>query len=138
MDLCNVLVTLNHPNGKATYEMYSMIVCLGTEVNVPGHGNLKVDIGYGGAFYAFISAQEFGLDVRTSRIQDVVNVATSVANAVKAQVPLNHPDCSDLAFLYGVIVTDGQDAWSDKPTANICVFADAQVSVLSVATVLPG
>lgn len=40
---------------------------------------------------------------------------------------LCHPDSDDLAFLYGTIVTDGKDNYSADPTANICVFAKAQV-----------
>ena len=99
----------------------------GVEVDVSGFGKVKVDISYGGAFYAFITAQYFSLDVRTSRTRDLVDVATAVSNAVKKQVKLHHPDDDDLAFLYGTIITDGDDEWSEKPTANMCVFAEAQV-----------
>ena len=45
----------------------------------------------------------------------------------RAQVPLAHPDDPDLAFLYGTVLTDGADAWSEQPTANICVFAAREV-----------
>lgn len=40
---------------------------------------------------------------------------------------LSHPVSDDLAFLYGTILTDGKDNYSTDPTANICVFAEAQV-----------
>nr|XP_009935085.1 PREDICTED: trans-L-3-hydroxyproline dehydratase [Opisthocomus hoazin] len=40
---------------------------------------------------------------------------------------LHHPESEDLAFLYGTILTDGKDAFSEEPTTNICVFADEQV-----------
>ncbi|XP_030628500.1 trans-L-3-hydroxyproline dehydratase [Chanos chanos] len=96
-------------------------------VSVPGYGDVSVDISYGGALYAFVSAEKFGLDVSMSRTKDLVDVATAVTNAVKAQVKLHHPVSEDLAFLYGTILTDGKDAFSDEPTANVCVFADAQV-----------
>ncbi|KAG9344806.1 hypothetical protein JZ751_010493, partial [Albula glossodonta] len=96
-------------------------------VSVPGHGEVAVDVSYGGAFYAFVSAEKFGLDVRTSRTRDLVDAATAVTNAVKSQVKLHHPSSSDLAFLYGTILTDGKDGFSEEPTANVCVFADAQV-----------
>lgn len=43
------------------------------------------------------------------------------------QVKLRHPVHEDLSFLYGTILTDGKDSFSDEPTANMCVFADAQV-----------
>ncbi|MEK9726260.1 MAG: proline racemase family protein [Rhodospirillaceae bacterium] len=95
------------------------------------YGLVTLDIGYGGTFYAVVPADEFGLDVRTSRARDLVDAATIVTEAVKAQVPLAHPDDDDLAFLYGTILTDGRDDHTDedapRPSANICVFADAQV-----------
>ena len=50
-----------------------------------------------------------------------------VTEAVKRQVTLHHPDSPELAFLYGTIVTDGNDAFSDQPTSNVCVFADREV-----------
>ncbi|XP_056150694.1 trans-L-3-hydroxyproline dehydratase [Lampris incognitus] len=96
-------------------------------INVEGLGDVLVDISYGGAFYAFVSAQRFGLDVTKSRTRDLVDAATAVTNAVKSQVKLHHPTSDDLAFLYGTILTDGKDAYSSDPTANICVFAEAQV-----------
>ncbi|XP_029454055.1 trans-L-3-hydroxyproline dehydratase-like [Rhinatrema bivittatum] len=96
-------------------------------VDVPGFGKTIVDIGYGGAFYAFVSADSFGLDVSSSKTRELVDAASAVTKAVSAQVKLHHPDSEDLAFLYGTILTDGKDAYSEEPTANICVFADAQV-----------
>ncbi|XP_028677115.1 trans-L-3-hydroxyproline dehydratase [Erpetoichthys calabaricus] len=96
-------------------------------VDVPGYGQVILDIGYGGAFYAFVSAERFGLNVTQSKTRDLVDAATAVTNAVKAQVALHHPKSPDLAFLYGTILTDGKDNYSEEPTANICVFADAQV-----------
>lgn len=97
-------------------------------VEVAGLGRIKVDIGYGGAFYAFLSADAFGLDVRRSRTRDLVEAADRVTAAVKAQVKLEHPDDPDLAFLYGTILTDGGEGRDDStPSANICVFAASEV-----------
>ncbi|CAJ0928345.1 unnamed protein product [Ranitomeya imitator] len=101
-------------------------LCTDVTVDVPGHGRVVVDVAYGGAFYAFVSAERFGLDVCSSRTRDLVDAATAVSDAVKAQVNISHPDSEDLAFLYGTILTDGADAYSEEPTANICVFADSQ------------
>ncbi|XP_037541376.1 trans-L-3-hydroxyproline dehydratase [Nematolebias whitei] len=96
-------------------------------VAVEGFGEVMVDISYGGAFYAFVDAHRFGLEVTKSRTRDLVDAATAVTKAVKAQVKLHHPTSDDLAFLYGTILTDGKDDYSSEPTANICVFAEAQV-----------
>lgn len=55
-------------------------------IKVEGYGDVTVDISYGGAFYAFVDAQRFGLDVTKSRTRDLVDVATAVTNAVRSQV----------------------------------------------------
>lgn len=55
-------------------------------VLVEGFGEVTVDISYGGAFYAFVNAQRFGLDVSKSRTRDLVDAATAVTRAVKSQV----------------------------------------------------
>lgn len=55
-------------------------------VTVEGFGEVTVDISYGGAFYALVDAQRFGLDVTQSRTRDLVAAATAVTAAVKSQV----------------------------------------------------
>src|SRR5262245_6323058 len=50
---------------------------LDAPVEVPGLGSLSLDIGYGGAFYAVLSAAAFGLDVRRSPVRDLVDAATA-------------------------------------------------------------
>ena len=98
-----------------------------TGLEVPGVGPVTADVAYGGAFYALADAAQFGLDVRSSRVRDLVDAATALTEAVRAALPLSHPEHDDLAFLYGSILTDGRDQPEDGPSRNICVFADAEV-----------
>lgn len=102
-------------------------VALDRMVELTGHGPVAVDVGYGGAFYAVLPASRLGLDLRASPVRDLVDAAVTVTAAVQDQVALHHPDDPDLAFLYGTILTDGADEWSDGPTLNVCVFADREV-----------
>jgi trans-L-3-hydroxyproline dehydratase len=99
----------------------------GVRVEVPGYGTVTADVSYGGAFYALAPAHTLGLDVRTSRMRDVVDAATALTEAVRAAVPLSHPEHDELAFLYGSILTDGRERPEEGPSRNICVFADAEV-----------
>ncbi|NWR75941.1 T3HPD dehydratase, partial [Centropus unirufus] len=50
-------------------------------INIPGHGRVVVDIGYGGTFYAFLSAEQLGLDVCSSKTSDLVHAASVVTKA---------------------------------------------------------
>jgi trans-L-3-hydroxyproline dehydratase len=93
----------------------------------PDERAFVTDIAYGGAFYAILDAGQFGLDIRTAAIRDVVDLAKLVCRSVNETITLHHPDHDDLAFLYGAILTDGRDTYGDAASRNICVFADAQV-----------
>ena len=88
---------------------------------------MTLDIGYGGAFYAVLPAAELGLDLEASPLGRLVDAAMEIKEAASRSLALAHPDSDDLAFLYGTILTDGADDWTEEPTTNICVFADGQV-----------
>ncbi len=96
-------------------------------VEVPGHGSVVTDVSYGGAFYALADAAQFGLDVRGSRVRDLVYAATALTAAVNRKLTIEHPVEKDLGFLYGSILTDGRERAGEGPSANVCVFADAEV-----------
>lgn len=95
-------------------------------ITVPGHGVIAFDIAYGGAFYAFADAAQFGLAFGRDPVRRFVDAADALSEAVKAAHPLAHPESPDLAFLYGSILTDGGDG-RDAPSKNVCVFADREV-----------
>lgn len=114
--------------GGVSFESVSSFAfALDQMVDVQGMGPVTLDIGYGGAFYAILPAQSVGLDVRTSPIAALVEAADRITKATAAAIPLDHPDDPDLAFLYGTILTDGRDGFSEEPTRNICVFAEREV-----------
>jgi trans-L-3-hydroxyproline dehydratase len=89
-------------------------------------GPVTVDIGYGGAFYAFLDAASLGLDVRTTPVAALVDAGATIAEAARRTIRLEHPDDSDLAFIYGTILTDGGTGTA-TPSRNICIFAGRQV-----------
>ncbi|OXB71308.1 UNVERIFIED_CONTAM: hypothetical protein H355_009661 [Colinus virginianus] len=73
-------------------------------VDVPGHGKVVVDISYGGTFYAFLSAEQLGLDVCSSETRDLVSAASAVTEAVKEQVgPRAFPVASCIAHRISVL-----------------------------------
>ena len=125
--VARVAVTGGRAGGVHFESVPAFVAVADREVDVPGYGTVMVDVAYGGAFYSFAPAASFGLDVAGSPLHDLVDAAWAATRAVADQVPIAHPEEPDLAFLYGTILTDGADAFSERPTANVCVFADRQV-----------
>lgn len=114
-------------SGAASFESVpSFAFALDKEVEVPGLGKVKFDVGYGGAFYALVEAGSIGLDLKTSPLDHLVDAADRITKAVAKSLPLEHPDDADLAFLYGTILTDSGEG-KDDPTRNLCVFAEREV-----------
>jgi proline racemase len=89
-------------------------------------GPVTVDIAYGGAFYAFLSADSIGLDLRSSPMRAIVDAGEEITEAAARAVSIEHPDEPDLAFLYGTILTDGGNGVG-RPSRNVCVFAGRQI-----------
>jgi hypothetical protein len=106
-------------SGRVAFErVRAFLFASRVPVAVSGVGTITADVSYGGAFYALADAAQFGLDVRTSRVRDLVDAATALTEAVRASVSLSHPEHDDLAFLYGSILTDGRER-QDSPFGNV-------------------
>ncbi len=121
-------VALSGPDaGQVTFESVpAFAAALDQSIDLPHIGDVALDVGYGGAFYAILAASQLGLDVRESPVRDLVDGAVGVTEAVKAQCPPSHPEEPDLSFLYGTILTDGGSG-QGAASRNVCVFADRQV-----------
>ncbi|WP_421994828.1 proline racemase family protein [Reyranella sp.] len=90
-------------------------------------GPVTVDIAYGGAFYAFLSADSIGLDLHTSPMRAIVDAGAEIAEAAARAIPIEHAEEPELGFLYGTILTDGGDGAGGQPSRNVCIFAGRQV-----------
>ena len=51
----------------------------------PSYGTLKIDIGYGGAFYGFLPLSKVGLTTQ-SPIQEIKKAATEIKQSLMEQV----------------------------------------------------
>lgn len=120
----------HHENGRvsrvAFHNVPSYVFALDRVVDVPGVGRVRYDVAFGGAYYAFVRAEEVGVGLRAEDAQSLIDVGMRIKRAVMASLPLSHPTDSDLAFLYGTIFVGA----AHDPThhsRNVCIFADGEV-----------
>lgn len=102
-----------------------------TALRAAGRTGVRVDVAYGGAFYAFVSAAELGFTngLRGTTVREL-DAATAAVKRAVAALPgvVAHPSERALEYLYGVIVTEGP---ADDPATDgglsACFFADQQL-----------
>lgn len=104
-------------------------------VQVPGLGEVRFDIGFGGAFYAYVEADSVGADLDDPT--DLITKGRLIKRAVSRSIDITHPDEPDLGFLYGVIFT-GPPREPENHSRNVCVFADGEVDRSPTGTGVSG
>jgi trans-L-3-hydroxyproline dehydratase len=117
-----------HGTGEVTFESVPAFAShLDLDVATEEFGRLRIDIAFGGAFYAILPASRFGLSMFETPLEKLIAAGRSITAATRAQVILEHPEAPDLAFLYGTILTDDAAPASSQPSTNLCIFAEGQV-----------
>lgn len=103
----------------------SFVVALDEEVLVEGIGEVRYDLAYGGAFYAYVDADSINLSLDKENYSQIINYGKQIKQVIMhSKQNIKHPFEDDLSFLYGVIFITNSSKHHSK---NVCVFADGEV-----------
>jgi len=95
-------------------------------VEVPRLGSIKYDLAFGGAFYAFVDAEEVGVGLEEKDFHQLIDMGMRIKKAIMASKSITHPFQEDLSFLYGTIFV-GKALQPGHHSRNVCIFADGEV-----------
>jgi trans-L-3-hydroxyproline dehydratase len=104
----------------------SFALALDQAIDVPGIGEVCYDLGFGGAFYAFVQAEELGVRLTPEDFRELIRLGTRIKQSVSDTGLIQHPFEEDLSFLYGTIFI-GPPEETQHHSRNVCVFADGEV-----------
>ena len=83
-------------DGKVTKVKFANVPCFATHldatVEVEGMGSVKLDVAYGGAFFAIVDAPSLGFEVKPHEARDLVAVGNRIKAAAAEQLPVRHPE----------------------------------------------
>ncbi len=115
----------------------SFVQALDQSVEVPGIGNIKYDIAYGGAFYAYVNAEDAGVGMSPDDHDELIEKGMAIKRAVMKTFTFKHPFEADLNFLYGTIFT-GLPLTKNTDSRNVCIFAEGEVDRSPTGTGVSG
>ncbi|MEQ9413181.1 MAG: proline racemase family protein [Cyclobacteriaceae bacterium] len=104
----------------------SFVQALDQSVEAEGMGRIKYDIAYGGAFYAYVNADEIGIGMTANDHDELIEKGMAIKRAVMKAFTFKHPFEADLNFLYGTIFT-GASLTKNADSRNVCIFAEGEV-----------
>ncbi|MDP2036208.1 MAG: proline racemase family protein [Ignavibacteria bacterium] len=95
-------------------------------VDAPPLGKIKFDVAFGGAFYAFVKADQLGLTMHESEFRELIEKGMMIKRAVMQNFAIKHPFEDELSFLYGTIFY-GTPLSDSSDSRNVCIFAEGEV-----------
>ena len=104
----------------------SFILHNDVEISLDDFGTIKLDIAYGGAFYAYLDVSQVNLTCGPEHTNELIRVGRLIKQAVQSQFDINHPVETDLGFLYGTIFIE-PSIKEGIHSRNVCIFADGEV-----------
>jgi trans-L-3-hydroxyproline dehydratase len=115
----------------------SFVLELDAMVDAPGLGRAHYDLAFGGAFYAYVKAEDVGLSCAPEDYRHLIEAGMTIKRAVMASRAIPHPFEQDLSFLYGVIFI-GPASDPNHHSRNVCVFAEGEVDRSPTGTGVSG
>lgn len=70
----------------------SFLYKAGVEVDVPDVERVKIDIAYGGNFYAILPVESVGLEITPEHADELISWGTKIWRAVNEQIEIHHPE----------------------------------------------
>ncbi len=119
------------------HNVASFALALDETVHVPELGEVRYDIAFGGAFYAYVQAQDVGLSCTPEDFRSLIEKGTAIKRAIMASRPIPHPFEEDLSFLYGTIFI-GPPLGEGAHSRNVCIFAEGEVDRCPTGTGVSG
>jgi proline racemase len=133
----HVRVTAGRAKAVRFRNVPSFVLALDQAITLPGIGEIRYDLAFGGAFYAYVSAAQLGLRCLPEELPVLVEKGMAIKRAVVRERPVEHPAEPDLSFLYGTIFI----APALNPgghSQNGCVCAEGEVDRSPTGTGVSG
>jgi proline racemase len=101
-------------------------------LNVPAYviargvpaGDVRVDVAYGGAIYAFVPAARLGLPISAEVLPELIRAGRQIKAALEGTDVAVHPDDPRLSGIYGTVIHEELRPGHHR---NVVIFADGEV-----------
>jgi proline racemase len=94
-------------------------------INVPGIGEITLDISFGGSFFAIVSAKALSLKVEPKNIDALIKTGMAILKAANEQIKVQHPELTHIKSIDLVEIYDDPTNL-EADYKNVVIFGDGQ------------
>lgn len=95
------------------------------KIQVPGVGEVRADIAFGGSFFAIVSAKDLAVKVSAENISELTRIGIAIKQAANEQIKVQHPEKEHIHSIDLVEIYD-EATYSEANFKNIVIFGDGQ------------
>lgn len=117
--------------------MPSFVLALEERIDVPGVGSVRYDLAFGGAFFAYVRAEEVGVSCSPDNYRILVQKGMAISQAITRTRPIVHPFKTGAARLSGTILTSQPQAHG-ADSRHVCVFSRGHIDRSPTSTGVSG
>jgi len=123
--VASVDVDCGTAKGVTIENVPSFVVATDQKLDLPGFGQIAVDISYGGNLYVLVPAERFGLEIKPHRAEALVQAGRLVRETANAMLRLDHPLVPAKSSIPMVIFTEEKN--SEGSFRNLVFFGGSGV-----------
>ena len=90
-------------------------------INVPGYGEIKLDISFGGSFFAVVNQDQLGMEICPENGSKFVEAGMAIIKAANKQIQVVHPELPDINTI-DLCEIYGPAKSADADMQNITIF----------------
>lgn len=106
---------------------------LDAEIDVPHLGKVRVDVGWGGMFYAIADVRQFkGLELIPEHGSEIARISAMIRHAASEQLPVSHPDYPGIGITISQL--SGPSSNPNADWKNVVTMASGELSWDNPAT----
>ncbi|MEC4087326.1 proline racemase family protein [Pseudoalteromonas rubra] len=121
------------------YNVASFVCQLNVPVTLAGMRTVYCDIAFGGAYYAYVDADQLDLALSLQNSEEIICLGRKIKRALAGKVQLEHPEDVSLGFLYGVVFySNSQVSGAHCHSRHVCIFADGSLDRSPTGTGVSG
>ncbi|MFX1576176.1 MAG: proline racemase family protein [Promethearchaeota archaeon] len=95
-------------------------------LELPGIGEVTVDIAFGGNFFAFVEASALQLEVEKGNLDELIATGLMIRDAINAKIKVQHPIAKHITSV-GLTGIYGKPKNPQAQARNVVIFGNGQV-----------